>query len=111
MKTTTITQGQKDHDPNALHDAFVAAGLIPLLAENTVNESRYTFDDAVSDQAINTVVASYTFTPKPPPVDIKTTAQNFRAAVNGATTLPQLKQVLINELDALLKELSHGRLS
>lgn len=111
MKTRTITQAQKPHNPNALHDALIASGAIPLRVESSDTESRFVFDDAISDDSVNAVIAAYAFTPKAPPVDVKVAAQNFRNAINSAATVPQLKNALTNELGILLKEILRAQVA
>lgn len=106
MKTTTLTQAQKQHDVNRLHDAFVAASVIPVRVESIATESYFRFDDAVSDTAIQQVITNYAYVAPSPPANIKQLAQNYKNAVNAATNVAQLKSALTVELVALLKEMA-----
>ena len=109
MKTRILTQAQKTHSTNALHDAFVAAGLTPILVESSNTESRFTFADEVTDTSIDAVVGSYAFSAPAVPSDVRQLWTNYKNAVNNATTIPQLKAVLTDDLGALLKELLRPR--
>lgn len=106
MKVKTITQASKQHNVNALHDDYIAADLVPSQAESTSTESRFTFNDAVSDAAIQQVITNYVFVPPPASVNIRQLAQNFRDAVDAATTMPQLKAALKQELMTLLRQMA-----
>lgn len=105
MKLRTITQSQKPHNVNQLHDAFIAAGLIPRLVESTETESRLAFDDVVADSAIDSVVSVYALVAAPALVDVRVAWQNYKNALQNATTVAQIKSALTNELGTLLKEL------
>lgn len=106
MKIRTLTQTEKQHNVNALHDAFIAAEIVPLHAEASNGESRFTFDDSVSDTAINNVITAYVYAAPPIPADIKALGVAYRAAVTNATTLAQCKSVLNGELWVILKEIA-----
>lgn len=105
MKIRTLTQVEKPHDINQLHDAFVAAGIPPLKVEGNDTESRFAFQDAVTDGAIQAVITAYTIAAPPALVDIKAAWQAYETAVNNATTVPQIKAALTDRLGVLLKEL------
>lgn len=106
MKTFTLLQSTKQHDVNRLHDAFVAAGIIPQLVESTPTETRASFDDAVTTPSIQAVVNAYVFVAPAAVTDWVQLGQNYRAAVTAATTLAQSKAVLNNELWEILKALA-----
>jgi hypothetical protein len=105
MKIKVVTQAQKQHDTNRLHDAFIAANLIPLFVESIETESRFSFNDAVSDSAINSVISTYVFSAPTASVDVKAAWTAYKTALNNASTVPQLKSALTNELGVLLKEI------
>lgn len=106
MKTTTLTQAQKQHDVNRLHDAFIAASIVPVHVEGDGGQSRFTFEDSVSDAAIQNVITSYVYVAPLPPADLRQLAQNFRNAVTAASTVPQLKSALNGELMLLIREIA-----
>lgn len=58
----TLTQVEKEHDTNRLHDAFIAAELVPSLVESDEGESRFTFADGTDEGDIQDVIDAYTFT-------------------------------------------------
>src|SRR5678815_5076207 len=105
MKTKVLTQAQKQHDANKLHDAFITADIAPVFVESTALESRFSFEDAVSDGAITNVITAYVYAAPSAPVDVKLAWQAYKTALNNASTLPQLKSALTTELGVLLKEL------
>lgn len=109
MKTFTLTQSTKQHNPNRLHDAFIAAQVVPVLVESTADSSIFTFADQESDAAIQAVITSYTLVAPPAPINIRTAWQAYDAAVNSATTVPQLKAAMTDRLGVLLKELLKTR--
>ena len=109
MKTRILTQSEKQHGVNRLHDAFIAAGFIPTYVESIPSESRFSFNDSVADASIEGVIASYTYAAPPAPVNIRTAWTNYKTAVNNATTVAQIKSALTNELGVLLKELLKTR--
>lgn len=109
MKTFILTQAQKEHDVNKLHDAFIAAALIPNSVESTGTGSRFEFLDLVTDQSIQSVVTAYVFSPPPSPVDIRQSWQNYKSAINSATNVAQIKSALTTELGVLLKEVLKTR--
>lgn len=104
MKTFVLAQSLKAHDVNKLHDAFLAATLIPLQVESTETESRFTFADEVTDAAIAGVVSAYTFAVPAVPVDLRQAWLNYKNALNNAGTVAQVKTTLTDELGVLLKE-------
>lgn len=63
----TLTQLEKQHDPNKLHDALIAAELEPILVESNDTETRFTFDDSVDEGDVQDVIDGYAFTPAPAP--------------------------------------------
>lgn len=105
MKTKILTQAEKAHNTNRLHDAFIAALIPPIRVESTETESRFAFDDSVGDTAIQTVITSYSFSPPTAPLDIKAKWLEYKTNVSNATTIPQLKAAITNDLGALLKDL------
>jgi hypothetical protein len=105
MKTRLLTQAEKAHNTNRLHDAFIAALIPPLHVESTDTESRFAFSDEVTDAAIQEVINSYSLVSPASPVDIRAKWLEYKANVNSATTVPQLKAAITNDLGALLKEL------
>lgn len=107
MKIIILTQAQKKHNVNALHDAFIAAEVIPLRVEGTTVESRFMFDDAASDSAIQAVVDAYAFTNPPVPVDLRAAWQAYKDAVQ-ALPAGQAKTTFV-ALGVLLKELFKTR--
>jgi hypothetical protein len=109
VKVKTLEQSVKQHNVNALHDAFIAAGLVPVRAESSATESRFVFDDSVANSAIQQVIDAYTFAVPQPLADLRQLAQNFRTAVQNATTVLQLKSALNQELMLLLRELAISR--
>lgn len=106
MKTHTLTQAEKQHNVNVLHDAFNVAGIAPLGVESIETESRFAFDDSVADAAIQQVITSYVFVASSPSPNIRDLAQSFRNAVTSATTVPQLKNALNQELMLLIRQLA-----
>lgn len=106
MKTTILTQAQKQHHVNRLHDAFIAAGVIPERVESNGTSSTFMFQDSVADASIQTVITNYVYVAPTPPANIKQLAQNYKNAVNAATNVAQLKSALTVELVALLKEMA-----
>lgn len=106
MKRITLTQAQKQHDVNRLHDAFNSADLYPMPVESDALASYFTFEDAVSDVSIQAVITNYVYVPPPPPANLRQMAQNFRDAVNAAGTVGALKSALNSELMLLLREIA-----
>lgn len=111
MKTRILTQAQKAHNTNQLHDAFVVAGLIPIHVESDSSESRFTLEDAVADAAIDNVITTYVFSAPAAPIDIRQKWIAYNAAVNNATSIAQLKSALTDDLRPLLKELFRSRVA
>ncbi len=109
MKTLTVTQAEKQHNVNHLHDAFIAAEVTPLLVTSIPTESYFTFDDAVPNASIQQVVTNYVFAPAVVLADIRVLANNFRSAVTDAATLPQMKAALTTELMLLMRELARDK--
>jgi hypothetical protein len=109
MKIRVLTQAEKPHDTNRLHDAFITASIPPLQVESTETESRFSFDEAVSDASITAVITAYALTAPAAAVDVKVAWTNYKNAVNNATTVPQIKSALTLELGVLLKELLRSR--
>lgn len=109
MKTITLTQAQKQHDTNQLHDAFIAAHLVPQKVESTATESSFAFADDVSDTAIKAVIDNYALLQPAATGDISAAWQTYKTAVNNATTVAQLKSVLTTELGVLLTEILRPR--
>lgn len=105
MKIKVLTQAEKQHNTNRLHDAFITALIPPIRVEGTETESRFAFDDAVTDQAIQAVITAYTFAAPSVPIDIKVAWQDYKASINNATTIPQIKTALTDKLGTLLKEI------
>lgn len=106
MKVVTLTQATKQHNTNRLHDAFILAGLVPVQVESSNGESRFTFQDAVTDPSIQTVITNYVFAAPAIPPNIVAMGVAYRNAVTNATTLAQCKAVLNNELWQVLKFLA-----
>lgn len=65
----TLTQLEKEHDTNKLHDAFIAATLVPTHVESDASESRFTFTDGTDEGDIQDVIDAYTFAPPPAPAN------------------------------------------
>lgn len=105
MKTVTLTQATKQHIANRLHDQFVAAGLVPTLVESDATESRFTFQDAAGDAAIQTVITNYVYVAPAIPGDLVAMGTAYKNAVNA---LPNsaTKTILNNELWVILKHLA-----
>jgi hypothetical protein len=57
----TLTQATKEHDTNALHQAFIDATLVPSHVESDELESRFTFADDADEGDIQDVIDAYTF--------------------------------------------------
>lgn len=106
MKVVTLTQTTKQHNTNRLHDAFITAGIVPAQVESSNGESRFTFQDAASDSAIQTVITNYVFVAPAIPADLKAMGIAYKAAVNASTNLAQAKLVLNGELFEILKYLA-----
>jgi hypothetical protein len=112
----TLTQAQKQHDLNALHDAFVAAQIAPQWAEMSTDglTSTFAFLDSVNNTTIQTVISSYSFVARQAPAQLRDLWQAYKSAVANASTVAQLKNAMTNELGAVLKELGRhidGQLS
>jgi hypothetical protein len=94
---------------NRLHDAFVAAGVTPAQVESTALESRFTFQDAVTDLSITNVITAYSYSAPSAPVDVRVAWNSYKTAVNNASTVAQIKSALTSELGIVLKELLKSR--
>jgi hypothetical protein len=68
--TITLTQLEKEHNVNKVHDALIAAGLVPTHVESDEEESRFTFDDSVDPGDVQDVFDAYVFV-EPVPVDVR----------------------------------------
>lgn len=106
MKTFKILQTTKQHNVNHLHNAFVAAGITPLSVQSSGTESIATFDDEVSDTAIQAVITNYVFVAPPAPADLVAMAQAYRTKVTAITNLADAKALLNGELYQILKYLA-----
>jgi hypothetical protein len=110
MKIFTLTQATKQHNSNALHDAFILAGITPQFVESTPTETRASFDDAVTTPSIQAVVNAYVYAAPAVPANWVTMYQNYRTAVTNATTLAQCKTVLNGELCEIIKALAKDQI-
>jgi hypothetical protein len=104
----TLTQAEKAHDTNQLHEAFITAGISPTYAGATATGSEFEFAEGVTAPAVEAVITAYALAPKPPPPSLLTLWNNYRTAVNNATTVAQLKAALVNDLGPLLKAIAKG---
>lgn len=102
----TIRQADKQHNPNRLHDALIAAGLNPVV-ESTPEETYITIPDD-KDAEAQAVIDGYTFQASPPSPNVKQLAVTFRDSVNAATNLAQIKTALSTDLMKLLKAMDAG---
>lgn len=108
MRTITITQAEKAHHPNQLHDQLIAAGIAPLSVENTDTETRITVANAVTDESIQAVVDAHVKLGPEVPFDWKVNWQSADAAIANASTLPALKSAVAN-LSEIVKRMVSER--
>lgn len=108
MKTITITQAQKPHHPNRMHDELIAAGVTPITLESTDRETRITVDDQVAGTAVQTVIDAHVKPEPETPFDWRAHWQGVSAAVGNAATLPQLKSAVV-DLSDIVKEIVRER--
>lgn len=108
MRTITITQAQKEHHPNRLHDQLIDAGIVPLSVENTETETRITVADAVTDGSIQAVVDAHVKPEPEVPFDWKANWQSADAAIANANTLPALKTA-VADLAEIVKRIVNER--
>ncbi len=65
----TLTQEDKEHNPNRVHDALIAANLAPTQVESDDEETRFTFDDSVDEGDVQDVIDAYAYSPPPAPAN------------------------------------------
>lgn len=75
-----------------LHDELLAAGFAPAIVEGDGERVRLAFDGAVDEQTVRQVVGDHDPTPPDPPPDPD---DELRAAIEGATSLNELKAALL----------------
>lgn len=107
MKERQILQATKAHNVNQLHDQFIAAGIVPTAVDSSATASRFEFEDAASDAAIDAVITNHTAQSTAPP-NLLALWSTYKAAVQAATTVAQLKAALVNDLGPLMKAIALG---
>lgn len=103
----TVRQAERPNDANQLHQELIAAGVSPQLVESDATETRVHVAPS-QEAAARSVVAAHVKQPRPAPPNLKALADSFRAAVNNATTVAQIKAALNKELMVLLREVAQG---
>jgi len=117
MKELRVT---KAHNLNQLHDELEAA--VPALRPATVNGERVAvmalqsagdeitvrFPDEVDEAAVRAAITAHVARPREAPPDLRALWTTYRNSVQAATTVPQLKAALVNDLGPLLRAIARG---
>ncbi len=110
----------RPHDIGQLHDELEAA--VPALRPKSENGERVAVMSATSrgdeitllvpdeaDEAtVRAVVSAHVPRARTPPPDLAALWQTYRTNVQAATTVPQLKAALVNDLGPLLRAVARG---
>jgi len=108
MKVLTIRQAERRHDPNLLHDHLIAQGLNPQTVESDGEETRVYFETDEEAGQAQIALTTYQHREREVPPEIKALWLDFEAALQAATTLPQLKAAFL-KMRPVVRALARGQ--
>jgi hypothetical protein len=110
----------KAHNLNQLHEELEAAvpGLRPvtengereavMALQSVGDEITVRFPDAVDWTAVSAVISAHVARPRETAPDLRALWATYRTNVQAATTIPQIKAALVNDLGPLLRAIAKG---